>query len=304
MIVTRLSLQRKLIIKMSSPIYFLAGAVESQLFHPATRALSRELLAKYGLDEALADVTSRDEVYACNLTGKSPTGEAGLLLSANAIGKSLQDRLGFYPESQTWEDFGRCWIGLDRFDPVTPADLQRKGTRVSLDGSALPPYDGYPVALADGHEWEVPIIRRPDGTTKLPRKIAWRKDGKRLELSTRYQAVWDATGEAVQFFMGDAAQGGGRETRDYEWAAGLALAGLALNYRLSGELATALGLLTTANWQQVAEAMIDMPFVYAAIAREQKKTAAAAAEGSPAATTNTAPGSTDSSATIDPAAAS
>jgi hypothetical protein len=113
-----------------------------------------------------------------------------------------------------------------------------------------------------------------------------------LTLEAEHQRLWDAAEEVQNYFLNES-----NEKRDFDWVLERAVMGLSVNYRLSVEIASVLGLLTTVNWQQVLEALIDLPMVYAAL---EKKTDG----GLPAASPNTPPGSTDSIEATAPAAAS
>mgnify|MGYP000222533269 CR=1 FL=1 len=286
---------------MSAPVYYLAGATRDTLV-AATDALKRDALARWRLDAVLADCTHTDQVSVSEIRTKGPDGNWGAILCAQATSGRVPDRLGYYPDTQQWErvEESDLWIGLDPNDPPGPEDLMRIGQRVNPDGSPAAPFVGHFCRLADGREWEVPVVRRPDpaGLSNLPQRFV-RVAGKiESRLLPRYQAIWGATQKVCRAFFPDSEADMVIET---EWAIDLLVQGLALNYRFDWALQNRLGLLGTPNWERALGSLVDYPTYEVALRAIRKKKAEAAADPISA---STSVGSTETSPIIDPAAAS
>lgn len=285
---------------MSAPLYFLPGVDRDALV--TRERVNHGALTPFGLDLALADVNDADELLRVTPTGSTPSGKPGTIVYVGGPGQPSPDRFGYFPAQQTWHDYGRLWIGLDQLSPVKPADLVRHGTRRDAAGVPLAPCDGHQVALGDGNLWEIPIIRRPNGSTLLPRKFDWRDGRMSIDIESRYENVWNLTGEVIDFFLDSAklAAEGQSRTCTLQWAADMALAALGLNYRVLPELVGLLGLVGTATWQPILGAMIDWPLIMAAVRAAEKKSDPPASSGT--AGPSSQPGQQDAPPTTAPVA--
>ena len=139
------------------------------------------------------------------------------------------------------------WLGVDPEDLPGPADLVRPWQ-----------FDGYDVRLGDGRLWRLPVARAVDGSTTLPRKLAW--DGSSWqpgdvlplyrELFAAAAAVWDTLlaageGKAARVTLSDECD--------------LVTRALACNYRVGPAEVSALGLLTSEVEIEAVRAVIDWP---------------------------------------------
>lgn len=173
----------------------------------------------------------RDGALFCPV-GKGPGGGRGMIVAWTPAGHA---RIGFRPDAQQWQRAvprdglaaGRYWIGFDRDTPPTPADLKR-------------PYQspGAWVQLGDGRDWLMP---RPE---ELPREFILQDDGTpRFAVQRRYHDFYVESLRWRQFF----ADAKPNATYEYADLCEFALAGLAVNYRLTIELAHALKLFIAAG---------------------------------------------------------
>jgi hypothetical protein len=242
------------------PLYFLAGVTKATL-EPGSR-LCRSLLAARGLAEVFADVGEGDYA-ASELSGRGPGDRPGTILSYITPAGSAARRLGFYPDEQQWTQVGDdVWLGLDPADLPTPEDLRRKRQ-----------CDGYLVELADGRRYVVPVIRRPDGSSDLPRELVINPLTGRLEepVKDRYRRYWDASAEVASWFFTE-----GFDNSSFTKQRGLALAteALSLNYRYGPLEQFVLRLVDAQNYLAVLGTTVDVAAVLAA--GEQKKSGDAA----------------------------
>lgn len=251
---------------MTAPLYFLPR-LKREHVTPA-------ILQARGLGDLLRDEldpsghTGRDvlqHVPMFELTAPGPDGLPGTILSINAPGALAPPRFGYYPQSNDWHKISDdLYLGLDRHDPPQPRDLQRPSRRTDAAGKPLPPHPGHLVTCADGRTWEVPVVRRPNDTTELPRYMGWDAAGNfSLRIDPAYQAVWDMTAEVVTIFFESA-----MSQISYERAAELSLAALALNYRVTRPLVSHARLLATSDWEAILGALVDLP-TYKAIAHQE-----------------------------------
>jgi len=211
---------------MSQPLYFLPDVPHAALVGP-DGSLSRTLLRSRGLDEIFADVQSIHVDCAVNvLSGRGPGDRSGVILCYQGRDGQLPRRLGYYPDEQAWLEVGdgRYWLGHDTADPPTADDLQRPGRR----------HPGY-FLDSDCGRWVVPVIRRPDDTTDLPRDLYQdlRTGELHQPLKAAYHDYWEETGEVLAFLR--LKEDPGDEPRRVEIpmarALDLAVRALGLNYR-------------------------------------------------------------------------
>lgn len=104
-------------------------------------------------------------------------------------------RIGYYRDQQTWRklpaDAGlpERWIGYWSDAPPTPDSLKREKM---IRGASM--------RLADGHQWQIPIVRRFDDAaqkweSELPTYLDYDDNGRIVTGSVReeYASLWDAT---------------------------------------------------------------------------------------------------------------
>lgn len=221
--------------------------------------------------------------YAWSQTIRGPGDGRGLIV---ADSRSVPaERVAYRTAEQTWRPIpgGDAWLGFFTAEPPGPEDLRR-----------VKMLDGYPLKLADGREWIVPLAREAaesDGQVArrqaLPRRLELDDAGEfcpgdvlpaYTELNDIAAAFVDASQQADasgRFSFGDPAA---------------AVRVLAHNYRLDRVEAVALGLFTHGGTeaQQVLLLCTDFPGLW----QLQKKTASG--------TSDTSDGPEDSIATTDP----
>lgn len=151
--------------------------------------------------------------------------------------------------SARWEALpgGRAWLGWQPDAPPGPDDLAR---RVQVPG--------HRVTLADGRDWLVPVARRVNGSSPLPRALRW--DGASWstgDVLPAYARLWETACALWDALLGADTTVAGEVTADVECDA--AAAALAVNYRLGPAEVSALGLFTTAVQVEVVKALIDLP---------------------------------------------
>jgi len=261
-------------------VYFFPRVTIDQL--RAGRGLSRKLLEGYGLGASLGDVREAEREASLFFSPTAgPGGASGSFLAPLAPGRTTP-RLGYYPDSQRWEkvlDEPEFWIGVDREYPPGPEDLARP-RRIA----------GHRVELADGAEYEIPVIRSLRGT-RLPQDLYHRADRQlALEVKPGYRDLWEQTAEVWDLFFDPAAP----KELAFERILYHSLAFLSINYRYADREQSALRLVDTGNWQDVLFAAIDGPFY----ADAEKKTAA---DDSPPAAASSPHGPPDGSPDTAPA---
>ena len=188
-----------------------------------------------GADPAHLDAVGLETMRAGALFGdiaKGPDGRPGVIIAWTPAGTA---KIGFRPETQDWIPAvprdglpaRRYWIGIDRDAPPLPADLKR-------------PYQspGTWVQLGDGREWLLPRAE------ELPRDFILADDGTpRFAVQRRYHDFYIESLRWREFFA--TAQPG--MTYEYASLCEFVLAGLAVNYQLTIELAHHLKLFVAAG---------------------------------------------------------
>lgn len=276
---------------MSAPLYFLPGIFTAQLA-PGGQ-LSRSLLAARGLGEVLEDIRSLDDLAHADLATLGPGGKSGVIISAIPVeSRELPRRLGYYPQDTAieWLSFngGLIWAAIDKNYPPTPADLARHKM-----------LDGYPIEMADGQEWIVPILRRWPAGTALPQDWEWDDAGQFVQrIKARYQRIWESSSKTASEFF-DSPSGHRINLPD---ATQRILDALALNYRLGRHEQRLLHLVDSTNWEDALAATVDLPKVFALVAQKKTEITGQAECGTPPHSANSGLGSTAASPTTSPAA--
>lgn len=262
---------------MSTPVYFLSGATVGKLF-PADLACKQEF-ARYGLTELFRDVMPDKGVdwYATDLTRPSgPDGKPGVYLSAlPVVSRGLPRVMSYSADDKSirWVEIepGVLWAGFDDQSKATPSDLARRQQQ-----------EGHYVKLADGNEWLVPAIRRPDIGDKTivdeqgERVVRGFTDGvPRVNQQLRYDyrlrnvvssvrpndiRIWDWSAKFYKLVYRD---GGPLTEADipdmaeqFEFCGEL----LGINYRMGFAEINELGLITEADIVSIIQAAVDFPW--------------------------------------------
>lgn len=244
---------------MAQPLYFLPGLRKAAV---DSVPLMRGVLKERGLTDVFADV-AHEHICVNELTGRGPGDKSGCVICYQTPSGSIPRRLGWYPKEQSWTPVGDgslLWIGLDTAEPPGPDDLARRTA-----------YGGYWIELADGNEWLVPLIRRPDGTTRLPCDLIWDASGCCVQpIKPRYQAFWESTAEVHTWFVIDEDGRAIINAHDIERALGLAVSALSINYRIGRNEQNIVRMIDAENYRIVLGATIDLPKTQDVIQAQKK----------------------------------
>lgn len=252
---------------MAQPLFFLPDLREEAAKDVGLR---RQVLKERGLSEVFADVPMVEQPL-WELPGRGPDNLPGCLMYYQTPTGGIPRRAEYRPSEQSWTPVGDgslLWIGVDTAELPKPEELARKRQ-----------YPGYWVRLADGAEWRVPVIRRPDGTTELPTDMVWDATGRLVEpIKPMYQSFWDDTAEVAEWF-----DKGIDPLRSR--ALELAIRALSINYRYDRAIHSVVRAIDSESLLAILAATVDF---------SQKKTDLAQ---------NAEPGSLESSLDTDQAAA-
>lgn len=246
--------------------------------------LRNSVLRERGLLDIFAGVPF-EQMPCYELTGRGPGDLSGAMLTYQTPSGEVPPRFGFYPEEQAWTPVGDgslVWIGLDTGRLPKPEELARRKQ-----------FRGYTVECGDGNRWQVPVIRRPDGTTNLPRDMVYDAAGRYTEpLKEAYASYWDEIGEFAEWYYG------GQDIESYSRERGLQRATrvLSLNYRFGRREQDVLRVIDADCYLTILMCAVDAP-AWTDIDEAQKKMNAQRA------TPNTSPGSPADSPITDPAMA-
>lgn len=260
---------------MAQPLYFLPDLNRAQVF--AGSKLARSIIKPRGLLDAFGDCLGLNQAGVCDVAGRGPGGLSGVIVHYQSPVTDIPGRIGYYPDEQEWHQCSDgLWIGLSTTSPVTPADLQRPLF-----------HQGYAWTLADGNEWTVPVVRRPDGSTGLPCDMVWDSDGNvQTPIKRAYQRYWDESEIVSDYVFGTDKDG----ELTLQRALTLAVQALGLNYRYGRHEQNVLRLVDTVNWNTVLALSVDFPKFSSIV---QKKT--------PSDSVSQSLGGEDAAATTDPA---
>ena len=185
---------------------------------------------------------------------KGPDGGGGLLLARGARGMPA---MKIDLERQDWTEAAGAgfWLATEWGGAPGPFDLVRRE-----------PIGGHFVTLADGNDWLVPTARSDVRQIDLPRSLRLGPNGEWvsetlpefLSFCDRVEAAHDCFREMLK------AQ---REYRAIDQTVpdadliALAIEGLAINYHVSAQEVSVLGLLTSANIHSIIGALFDWPTI-------------------------------------------
>jgi hypothetical protein len=238
----------------------------------------RAILKERGLTDVFADVP-QEAMCIVPLDGRGPEDKSGVILAYTSPATDIPRRIDFRPAEQEWTkvDDG-LYIGIDTAEPPTPDDLQRAAQ-----------FGGYWAPL-NGHKWLIPVIRRPDDTTLLPRSWKWDATGRDVQpIKREYRAFWDETAEVLGWFLADELPATATSVRALE----LCVRALSINYRFGRNEQNLIGPIDPDNAMTILGITVDYP----RFSEIQKKTSALPP-------LNSGAGPTADSLTTDQAAAS
>lgn len=234
---------------MSQPLYFLPNLTWTAEQTPATTLL---ILKDRGLAETFRDVPNVNIGFQA-LAGRGPDDKSGSIIwySDN---REPPRRCGYYQAEQEWHDCGSFYIGIDTASPPTPNDLRRRREHA-----------GYPLELADGNQWMIPVVRRPNDSTNLPTDLYTDAAGNLCEpIKPAYLKYWEAGKEVCEWVYGDTPP-------DTRKALALAIEALGLNYRYTEAEHRILRFIDKENFVELLQHTVDLPGVRRWV-ESQKKT--------------------------------
>ena len=157
----------------------------------------------------------------------------------------------FKPDTQTWENSGQFWVGIENNDlRPGPCDLVRE---VGLSG--------YELVLGDGQIWRVPLLRRwnperCEHVSALPKSMRPVSGKIREVVTPQYRKQDEIAGQIWDSFLKE-------EAISLDELFNRASALLAMNYRLRSEEAALLGLFDSDTALRVLLHAIDIPSIEA-----------------------------------------
>ena len=240
---------------MAQPLFFLPNLRKHQC---DSVAQMRAILKERGLTDIFADVP-HDDMCIVELTGRGPDDKSGMILAYQSPVTDIPRRIEFHPAEQEWTrvDDG-LYLGIDTAEPPSAKDLERKSQ-----------YGGYRVPLA-GNDWLVPVIRRPDDTTLLPRDWFWDATGRTVQpIKPAYRAFWEETADVLDWFIADELPPEATSHRALE----LCVRALSINYRFGRNEQNVMRVIDPDNAMTILGVTVDFPrFAELRTAIEQKKT--------------------------------
>ena len=250
---------------MAPPLYFFPGIRRNQLLIDGK--LVDAILKPRQLSRTFADVTNvQQDAYVDEPPGAGPGGKSGVFLMAMPTSGEKPARVGYYPNQQEWTEFADgdsgYWVGLDKDQPPTPADIQRKSV-----------FPGYGLTLS-GQVWQIPVIRDPHGGTGLPCDWTLEASGNVAETIQReYRSLWEEFASVVDlFFSTDTATPPGLFQLERQDAMARCLQALAVNYRIGRAEQNLLRLVNAETWIPILGATVDVhTFFDLYQSRQQKK---------------------------------
>ena len=225
-------------------------------FIPTLQSASKEDISKAGLNPVFGSSS-----FDFRSTSLGPTKKSGAIIvikSSNPEAKTPQ--VGYFPEKQDWQESmsKKFWIGKEKENPPKPIDLQRKEL-----------IDGHLTRLEDGNECLVPAARIfPQGTT-LPQSLILGPNGelvqeilpKFAQLGKKADELWiEFQREQGMLPKENAAEPIGLKAR---WD--IAIAALAVNYKIGQDEVSFLRILTTENLSRILAAIIDIPVLISVV---------------------------------------
>jgi hypothetical protein len=273
---------------MAPPLYFFPTLPLETLLSGLQQGRprwNRKVLEDYGVAETLGTVDSQ-QVSTFELATDGPGGKTGAILTP-VIAGTPSKRADYQPKFQTWQCVRadpELWIGLDNEERPGPKDLAKR--------DMVP---GHKVRLADGNEYEVPVIRAPSRGTLLPQDMSYDENGEfQMGIKAPYGELWEKSAEAWDLIIG------GKDTMPFSEILDLCLGFLGVNYRYGRYEHAVLKLVDTSlsTWHELFCAAVDIPFVLEELEAQKKRDNTQAPE-----TVSSVPGSSGTSPSTAPAEA-
>lgn len=204
--------------------------------------LDHSQLHKLGI-HALDDVKQvpRDGVVSeCS----GPGGKKGIVLYVKSSAGTTPRDWSFNRVNQQWLERNGYWIGWDKANAPSPADLIRSQTA-----------GGYELTDQHDNKWVLPVVRSPSNRETLPVDYTFTADGELIhKIKKKYEQVWDLAGEAASllYSVGEVDQQYIDERWPEDWVVRSAIQFLSINYRV--------GIHEMAAMVEYDRATVDTPF--------------------------------------------
>ena len=219
---------------MSQPLYFLSGIERSEI--EGKSGLDRQIINEFGISH-IFDGIPLDKTFRSN-ANHGPGGKSGGIIGYQTPTGDVPRLNCFDAKLQDWTEVDDgLWIGIDRDNPPTASDLARPEM-----------HTGY-MATLNGDTYTIPIVRRPDGSTELPRDFKvkpWRE-----VIKARYREQWDQAGRVLEWI----AKGGVED--ELPEAIRIAINVLGINYRYGEPEHNVFGIIDSTNWFTVLHMACD-----------------------------------------------
>lgn len=226
------------------------------IFFPGSHPSSPELLKKHGMADLVAG-------YSAMNAASGPNKVPGLLYH-------WVPRPHYDADSTEWIDCGAYFVGVHTEQKPTPSELQRARL-----------FDGYAVRLCDGHEWIVPAAVR------LPRDMRLEGGKWTRRVKREFDDFWTKSERYFKQFVESVSNEEGvfsvdeditQEQYDSE-VMGYLIKALRLNYRITPELVSHLGLFDTKTIVDAAIATVTGHEINQVLEALQKKSQSATPDG-------------------------
>jgi hypothetical protein len=217
------------------------------VFFPGSHPCSPDLLKKHGLGDFV-------DGYSAMNAKSGPNQVPGMLYH-------WELRPHYDHETTEWIDCGAYHLGFATTASCSPSELARREQ-----------FDGVAVRLGDGHEWIVPRAVR------LPRDMQFTGGKWTRRVKARFAKFWQDSEQWFKWFS-DAITGDGvlkieselsTEEFDAKWMSYLVDA-LRINYRVTPEIVSKLGLFDTTNRVEATIATISGMEIKEALEDLEKK---------------------------------
>jgi hypothetical protein len=174
---------------------------------------------------------------------RGPGDVAGLLVAVGS-GKGLHGAC----ESHTWHEGpgGALWVGIE--GDIEPDGLQRREV-----------IDGHLVTLEDGNQWLIPVARSVVRGPAFPSALILGPKGEVVrETLPRFREI-SVIAERVERMFFAQTEGDDSHDMDLDEGFAVAVAALAINYRIGPVEASALRLISDDSVRYILRALVDVP---------------------------------------------
>lgn len=222
---------------MSGLLYFIQGVDTG----------SDEAIKKAGLEEVFG-TDSRDFRGASS----GPGTLGGVIVAVSQRNQDIpKQRIGYYPEDQTWQEVekGKYWIGMNNTRPLLPEGIERTEQ-----------IDGHWVELNDGNKWLIPVARKFDQGTVLPRALILGPEGELVaEILPKYVQFWKKVEKVYNNFIDAMKKDDSDDALTVQEGWDIAVEAMQYNYAINKWGISFRRLLTTENVKAILEAIVDIP---------------------------------------------